>query len=275
MSPIIRPTCCLQLRSALRWRFGAHQQVWHQGGPYTVPGSRSYHQRVRDPYKVLGMSEGSSASEVKAAYYRLCRVLHPDAYSMASKTRPAAVLVEEYEWTRLSAEERRKLLHDRFIEVRDAYEVLSDPRLRRQYDACRAGRQDMHHSRHSDLWARERPAGFQARAKTREERQAERRLTAGVFGLLAILAVVSWTQRQVKHEEAMRVAEMQNARSVEVLSSARRRAMEKWREAPPGRVMEYEAARLRPDATADELRRLWPHGVGLGLVALLDDSQLC
>ena len=64
----------------------------------------------RDYYEVLGVSRGASEADVKKAYRRLARKLHPDV-------NPGD-----------------KAAQKRFQEVQEAYEVLSDEEKRRAYD---------------------------------------------------------------------------------------------------------------------------------------------
>jgi molecular chaperone DnaJ len=65
----------------------------------------------RDYYEVLGLGRGADETEIKKAFRRLARVLHPDT----NTDDPQA--------------------EEKFKEAAEAYEVLSDPDRRRQYDA--------------------------------------------------------------------------------------------------------------------------------------------
>ncbi|KOS17547.1 DnaJ -like protein 1 [Escovopsis weberi] len=63
----------------------------------------------QDPYKALGVSKSASAAEIKKAYYGLAKKFHPD-----TNKDPKA--------------------KDKFGEIQSAYEILSDPKKREQYD---------------------------------------------------------------------------------------------------------------------------------------------
>lgn len=70
---------------------------------------------ARDLYGELGLERGASTSEVKRAYRSLSLIYHPD------KQRGS------------DPEERRKA-SERFVEIQNAYSVLSDPERKRTYD---------------------------------------------------------------------------------------------------------------------------------------------
>ena len=67
---------------------------------------------MRDHYRVLGINPKDDLGTIRAAYRRLVRQLHPDMND-------------------------DPVDHARFIEVTEAYRVLSDPHLRPKYDALR------------------------------------------------------------------------------------------------------------------------------------------
>ncbi len=64
---------------------------------------------VRDLYEILGIARDASSTEIKAAYRKLARTLHPDV-----NADPAD--------------------QERFKEITGAYEILSDPTKRQRYD---------------------------------------------------------------------------------------------------------------------------------------------
>src|SRR5438876_3438028 len=65
---------------------------------------------MRDPYDVLGVSKSASAAEIKSAFRRQAKKLHPDA----NKHDPRAAA--------------------RFAELNAAYEILGEESKRRAYD---------------------------------------------------------------------------------------------------------------------------------------------
>ena len=62
---------------------------------------------MKDPYKSLGVNKNSTEGEIKKAYRKLAKEYHPDKSSGNE---------------------------EKFKEVADAYETLSDPKKKSQYD---------------------------------------------------------------------------------------------------------------------------------------------
>jgi tetratricopeptide (TPR) repeat protein len=73
--------------------------------------------KERDHFEVLGVTTAADEDEVRAAYARLARILHPDACR-------DPVLAE--------VDEQREAV---FVRVREAYEALRDPKARSEYEA--------------------------------------------------------------------------------------------------------------------------------------------
>lgn len=65
---------------------------------------------MRDPYDVLGVSKGASAAEIKGAFRKLAKRLHPDANKHDARAA------------------------SRFAEVNTAYEIVGDEAKRKAYD---------------------------------------------------------------------------------------------------------------------------------------------
>ncbi|KAH3663379.1 hypothetical protein OGAPHI_005369 [Ogataea philodendri] len=62
-----------------------------------------------DPYKTLGVNESASASDIKKAYYKLAKKYHPDI-------------------------NKEQGAEKKFHQLQEAYDILSDPQKKQQYD---------------------------------------------------------------------------------------------------------------------------------------------
>src|SRR5437763_12911932 len=72
----------------------------------------------KDYYKILNVARGASADEIKKAFRKLARKYHPDVNPGDKKS------------------------EEKFKEINEAYEVLSDPDKRRKYDTLGPNWQD-------------------------------------------------------------------------------------------------------------------------------------
>ena len=59
---------------------------------------------MNNPYKVLGVSEGASQEEIRAAYLKLVKKYHPDKYTDT---------------------DLKELANEKLVEINEAYEMLN------------------------------------------------------------------------------------------------------------------------------------------------------
>jgi curved DNA-binding protein len=103
----------------------------------------------RDYYDVLGVARNASSEDIQRTYRKLAREYHPDV-----NKDPGA--------------------EERFKEVAEAYDVLSDPDTRRRYDAFGHDFRQVPEGVDADTWARAR-AGAGASAGAGAGRGGRRR----------------------------------------------------------------------------------------------------
>jgi curved DNA-binding protein len=109
-------------------------------------------------YETLGVSRDATADEIQRAYRQLARTYHPDV-----NKDPAA--------------------EERFKEVSEAYDVLSDPETRRRYDAFGADFRQVPDGVDPESWSRARAgAGSGARGSGGASRQWYGSGVGGGFG---------------------------------------------------------------------------------------------
>jgi curved DNA-binding protein len=95
----------------------------------------------RDFYEILGVPRNASQEDIQRAYRKLARTYHPDINS-----NPAA--------------------ENRFKEISEAYNVLSDPATRRRYDTFGPDFRQIPEDVDPDAWRRSRAGAGAGRART-------------------------------------------------------------------------------------------------------------
>ena len=105
--------------------------------------------RHQDNYQVLGISSAATTPEIKKAYFKLAKVYHPDRHLEPEM----AVLKEKFE--------------SLFTAIHGAYQTLSDPAKRQEYDMMRTGRQ--------------RPAQYEEKHSEHRENLAEKTGQAAAY----------------------------------------------------------------------------------------------
>lgn len=110
-----------------------------------------------DPYRVLGLDARATRRDIRRAYHTLALRHHPDAGGEAGG--------------------------ERFVEIHEAYELLSDPAARADYDRARAGYADRRHQLQFSTET-SAPASYSAR---RRERELGSRVTVSPFDLAGSL----------------------------------------------------------------------------------------
>jgi hypothetical protein len=90
----------------------------------TVPSMGNYYHIVQitkdfsmNYYEILEVSPNASKTDIKNAYYRISKSMHPDMIPLGAP------------------EKMRKVIEENFKSINQAYEILSDSELREQYDA--------------------------------------------------------------------------------------------------------------------------------------------
>lgn len=104
----------------------------------------------KDYYQILGVSKNGSDKDIKQAYRRLARKLHPDVNP------------------------NNRAAQDKFKQINEAYEVLSDPDKRKKYDALGANWQQYEQYQRAGgqgpfQWGGAHGGGTQYRTITAEE----------------------------------------------------------------------------------------------------------
>jgi len=117
----------------------------------------------QDPYKVLGVDRNASAADIKKAYRGQAMKWHPDRHSEAN----------------------RKTAEKKFSDAANAYDILSDPQKKAQYDAGGFPGMGM------GMGGSPRPGGFQGFPGHVHSQEAAEQMFRQVFGQGAMEDIMS------------------------------------------------------------------------------------
>src|SRR6059036_1173487 len=98
----------------MRRSAGDRRPTNHLNSTDDSPKTSTMSVEYKDYYKLLGVERTASADEIHKAFRKLARQHHPDVAK------------------------NKKEAEERFKEINEAHEVLSDPEKRRKYDALGA-----------------------------------------------------------------------------------------------------------------------------------------
>lgn len=76
----------------------------------------------RTLYEILGVPPNSSKQEIKSQFYRLSMLYHPDRATVPAPAQPPRD-ADSASWRQ-----------EKFVQINDAYQILSDDAKRREYD---------------------------------------------------------------------------------------------------------------------------------------------
>jgi molecular chaperone DnaJ len=78
----------------------------------------------KDPYEILGVSKNASDADIKQAYRKLSKEWHPDKHPSTRSTGSGQV----------GSGQAKREAEEKYKEINQAYELLSDPKRRQMYD---------------------------------------------------------------------------------------------------------------------------------------------
>ncbi|KAI0892160.1 DnaJ-domain-containing protein [Annulohypoxylon nitens] len=137
-------------------RFDFYQQFFIDQNIFTEPPKMRRPQFPKhDLYNVLGVSSDATLDEIKKAYRELCKKVHPDKAEGGNNTEN----------------------NERFQKVQEAWEILRDEVLRKEYDQWRASGAkdgDRHEDRHESSNRRRRERRGQKEQSGRPGRDSAR-----------------------------------------------------------------------------------------------------